>query len=82
MKKLNLNKKVIALLDNPNRIFGGAMITYTEGDTCSHSGAGGGGTCYITCGSCATCGGNTCYEGCNSGVACVVEDPVFNENVR
>jgi len=60
MKKLKLNKQVIAYLDNPNRIFGGEVggrVT-AGGDTCD-----GVGTCQNTC------TGDTCTPTCQ-GVSC------------
>jgi len=57
MKKLKLNKQVIASLDNPNRIFGGeggGAVTQ-EGLTCNFP------TCGATCG--GTCNGATCAGG-------------------
>ena len=58
MKKLKLNKQVIASLDNPNRIFGGEEGgRVSDGVTC-------GDTCVTKCNTCdngATCaGGATC----------------------
>ena len=32
MKKLNLNKKVIAQLNSPNQIYGGVPVTYNCGE--------------------------------------------------
>ena len=56
MKKLKLNKEVIASLDNPHRIFGG--------DGAPHQATVGGATCWPTCaGTCATCNGATCAGG-------------------
>jgi len=61
MKKLRLNKEVIASLDNPNRIVGGE----NGGGPITQGGA----TCGYTCngptceGTCGTCNGATCAGG-------------------